>query len=173
MGKTRTPINGTGKSSSGNKTEEWTRNLYVDKWAKNSPAKNPSSNSNQKKLVRQNAFVTVLASLVHSATSWIHDNFALIMSAFFLVSWVYLFTHGTSEQMAALIVLIFSIVSIFLKETYDGLKNDSTLDKFANFKRFTHKRANGSIDIKQAEIEQIILYLYELEEYMGKPDKDE
>lgn len=164
------------KNSHGNKTEEWTRNLYVDRWAENSPTKNSttktsSNNNSRKKLVHQNVLLQFVQIEFACVANWIHTNFKFIMSTFIGVNLGFLFINGANRP--HVISIIICLFCVLFRQYADKREDKSTLKKFANFKRFTHKRANGRIDIKPTEIEQVILYLYEIEEYLGKPDKEE
>lgn len=159
MKKTRKPINGTGKNSYGNNRAE------------NSPTKNSPSNNSRKKLVSQNMLLQFVKAEFACVANLIHTNFFVIMGMFIGVNLGFLFINDANRIHVTSIFICLFFVSF--RQYADRQEDKSTLDKFASFKRFTHKRANGRIDIKQDEIEQIIIYLYELEEYMGKPDKEE
>lgn len=152
MEKTRNPI--TGKNSS---------------TAKNSSNKNSLTNNKRKKLVTQ---LRILQSLLVKISDWIHENFIVIMFTLASFDFLNAFINSQTAVKIDLIAFLLYVVFIHVRKQFDKSKHDHTWDKISNFKRFTHKAVNGEVYIKKAEFEQAILFLQEVEDFLGKPDDD-
>lgn len=162
MEKTRKPI--TGENSHSNNQPENSPTLTAGK--NSSSSKNSYNNTNRKKLPHQ---YVMLIYILRSICAWVHNNFVGIMCFGTAYCWMYVFIHTGVEGRACLLVMAACILAAVFRKWNDRLDHSSSLEKLRNFKRFTHRLDNGTVTIKQAEIEQIILYLYDVEEYLGKP----
>lgn len=158
MEKTRTSINSEKISHSKNSQS-------------NNGGKNSSANNKRKNVVIQKLDVMweFMKSTMRSLLEGIHENFVNIAKSCFALFWFILFVESEIFGKFAAIELLLCLLLISFRKYYDKRKNDSTLDKLRQFKRFTHKTENGTVYIKEAEFEQSILYLYELEEFLKKP----
>lgn len=146
---------------------EKTRNPITGK--NSSPNKNSLPNNKRKKLVTQSR---ILQSLLVKMIKAIDRHFVAIMSMFAFFEAILVFLYSSSKARFAFLFFLFCLLCIIAKKAWEKANNVSTWDKISNFKRFTHKTVNGEVYIKKAEFEQAILYLQEVEDFLGKTDDD-
>lgn len=133
----------------------------------------PSNNKHGRNFLVHNdkpGFFQFVREVFARFARFINTNFSAIMGFWAGTYTVWLFIDSGPWQRVDILVILFCVLCISYRKYSDKQNHESTFDRIANFKRFTHKWPDGRVTVRTAEIQQIIVYLYEIENFLGKPD---